>query len=263
MKTFLLGTASFLLMVQAGHTADIYGGQSLKDNVAIHAAQSWTGLWAGAMLGAEFSNNKLDATHTKTHAYSETPWSETTRGQIDGLGEAGAFGELQLGYDRQIGSNVVVGVFGGLNINGGEFSASTGYSNPEYDAEAEVTFSQKWGGVLGPRLAYAHGNSLFYVAGGWAFGEMERVKLSVHEGNESASASLTSQETDLNGWFGEIGIEHKFDNALSLKVAGRYTDYGSLDLYKENGGTEYCPTTTNVELDRDNLSAMVGLVYRP
>ncbi len=264
MKTLLTATAISALLIGSAFGADL--GPSFKDEqLSAYAAKSWSGIWAGALIGAEFSNNALSYAYDTVGKGYHEGYNTHTSLDIDGLGTTGAFGELQLGYDRQIGQNLVLGVFGGLNINSGDFSASLNASDSEGSSgKAELTFSQKWGGVIGPRLGYAHGNSLFYVAGGWAFGEMDKIKGSISANGESASAALLpDQETSLSGYFAEVGLEHRLSESLSVKVSGRYTDYGALDLYKDSGSTPCHDWNDKLELDRDTLSAMVGITYRP
>lgn len=268
LTTLLSGVCFAAVSASCSYAADVYGGQSYKDTPTVLSSPdvSWTGLWLGAVGGMQFSNNALNFDYNENHSYGENTYSYHEGLEIDGLGTQGLFGELQLGYDRQLSNNVVIGLFGGLNIDDGEFKASVNASDSEGNsAGGDITFSQKWGGVVGPRLGYAHGRSLFYVAGGWAFGEMEKIKASVHYNGDSESGDLLpGQETDLSGWFGEVGLEHKLnDNGLSVKVAGRYTDYSDITLFKDAGGNENCNWDEKLTLDRDNLSAMVGLVFRP
>lgn len=266
MNRIIAGVLGALIVSAPAAAADIFNKDgSLKDGPATASsgsAISWTGIWAGAVGGLQFNNDVLNYDYSKTHE-GETVYSEGI--EIDGLGSQGLVGELQLGYDRQFG-NLVVGVFGGLNIDDSEFSASFGSSGYGGSSGGTLSYEQEWAGVLGPRLGFASGNSLFYVAGGWAFGELGKAHLSVSGGGESESGAIfPNQDTDLNGWFGEVGMERRFEHiqGLSLKVSGRYTDYGSMTLWTDGEANENCAWGEKLKLDRDDLKVMVGLTYRP
>lgn len=245
--------------------ADAYSKGGMKDSPTASASENaatWTGPWIGAVGGLQFNNDVLNYGYSKTHK-DEVVASEDI--EIDGLGSQGLFGELQLGYDRQF-DNLVIGLFGGLNMGDSEFTAKYDGSGYGGSSSGEITYGQEWGGVLGPRIGFASGNSLFYVAGGWAFGELEKAHASASGGGASVSGAIfPNQDTDLNGWFGEVGMERRFENVhgLSLKVSGRYTDYSSMTLWTDGETNEDCTWAEKLKLDRDDLKVMVGLTYRP
>lgn len=246
-----------LMSSGAAYGADIYN-PSTKDAPGGYSAATanWTGLWIGALGGIAFGSNKLN--YDQSQEYGEG-YSQHGGIEVDGLSDRNLFGELQLGGDYQLG-NIVFGAFGGLNMGTGEFKASMsgGDSEGESFGSAELTFSQKWGGVVGPRIGYARGKTLIYAAGGVAFGEMEKVKASVSDGDESVSGDVfAEQETDLFGWFGELGVEHKLNENIAFKLAGRYTDFGKIDLAKRSD-EGYSDKLT---LDRDTLVIVGGLTF--
>jgi outer membrane immunogenic protein len=267
MKKTIVAALAAALMSSGAYAADILGrGDSLKDGpTAAHVSHSWTGIWLGAVGGMAFGNNQLNYDASYTEGGGEKSYSEQGGIEIDGLGDENSlFGEVQLGFDYQTGP-VVIGVFGGLNAGNGEFKIGAGESDSQgYSSSAEVTLSQKWGGVIGPRLGFARDNTLLYVAGGWAFGEMEKIKGSLSVNGQTQSADLLpEQETDLTGWFGEIGMEHKYSDSISLKIAGRYTDYSKIDLFRDGKSGEGYSASERLTLDRDVLAVMGGIVFRP
>lgn len=256
MKRIITTSLMLILSSASANAADIFGG-SLKDTpLDVSTSRTWTGPWIGIAGGAIFSNNVLNYDANQTDGES----SYHAGFEVDGSGAKGVFGEAQLGYDWQVSSRLLVGLFGGLNISNDEFEASIqsgGYS-------AKLTMEQEWGGVLGPRVGFVNGNSLFYAAGGWAFGELSKVRATLSNGQQSVGGDVfPDQETDLSGWFGEVGLEHKFDNSMSLKVAGRYTDYGANTLAQGGYQGEGYSASERLELEPSDLKAMIGLVYRP
>jgi hypothetical protein len=117
--------------------------------------------------------------------------------------------------------------------------------------------------VIGPRLGYLTSPStMFYVAGGWAFGEMGKVKSDGEDVFTKDNGFSHSQDTSLSGLFGEVGMESQLDGNLYLKVAGRLTSYGSLDLASESEGDAEEGSSAHIDLDHDVLVGMVGLTYK-
>lgn len=268
MKKKLLLTASLLALTSGSALAADLGRGGLKDGPAYDggesAARSWTGFWLGALGGYQIANSKIDA-GSEWHCED---YRESENISIDGAGQQGLFGELQLGYDYQINKRLVAGVFGGLNINNAEFSinARQSFSDGETtrsDGASILSFEQKWGGVIGPRLGYLTSPStMFYVAGGWAFGEMGKVKSGGKDVFTEDNGFSHGQDTSLSGLFGEVGMESRLDGNLYLKVAGRLTSYGSLDLASEAEGDADHGSSAHIDLDHDVLAGMVGVTYK-
>ena len=251
--------------VASAMAADVYQHGGLKDEVSYSApARSWTGLWIGALGGFEISNSKLKA-NEEWHCENYATGDAVT---IDGLGQQGVFGELQIGYDRQISQRIVAGLFGGLNLNNAEFDVDasafqTHGSTTKTDSANLLSFEQKWGGVIGPRLGYLTSPStMFYVAGGWAFGELGKVKSDGKDVFTTANGFSHNQDTSLSGVFGELGMETQLDGNLYLKVAGRYTHFGAVDLFSESEGNATEGASAHGSLDLNQVAVMGGLTWK-
>jgi len=239
------------------------GGKGDPTSSSYVENKTWTGVYLGALGGYQFSNSVLE--------YGEECFDdegEKVRGssvEIDGLGADGLFGEIQLGFDKQVGTRLVLGAFAGVNLNNAEFEVSGsqffGANDPNNGSFSALTFSQEWGGVLGARAGFlTTQNTMLYVAGGWAFGEMSDLESEIIGGPDGDGGKLfDKQETDLNGWFAEVGMETRVSDNVYLTVAGRYTDYSAITLAE--GSDESCCGTINqkLELDHDTLSVMAGL----
>jgi outer membrane immunogenic protein len=248
----LIAASFFALAASSANATDIFDQR--HEATADQAQGNWSGLWVGAMGGYQFSNSSVtdDAKEIDNDGVT-VEWHEVEK--FDGLGADGLFGELQAGFDKQIGSNTVVGVFGGFNINDAEFSYTESSGVP-LDVDSSISFDQEWGGVLGARVGLLKNpDTLFYAAGGWAFGKLGDIKV-------DGEAATEIKDTDLSGWFAELGMETRLTSNLYLTFSGRYTDYGSLDAASET--VECCYEAgdqihKNLELDHDTLAVMVGL----
>jgi opacity protein-like surface antigen len=150
---------------------------------------------------------------------------------------------------------------GGLNISSAEHKETDSQfvlGNPAASGTVTtMSFQQEWGGVLGPRLGLVvTPNTMAYVAGGWAFGKMGRIK-GVDDAGKVVDA-FDHQETNLSGFFGEVGMETRLWSNVYGKVAGRYTSYGSIDLENVSDANSAQKTT----LQRDSLDVMAGVTVK-
>lgn len=248
-----LTVALSTFLVNSANAADL-GRGPVTDPTSVGSEQppaGWTGPWIGVVGGLTFFNTELD--YLKDHIRDDVR-TNAQHLNIDGLGAEGLFGEVQAGYDHQVTNNVLIGVFAGANLSDAEFTASQSYYGEQF---ASVTTDYEWGGVVGARLGLVKSpNTLFYVAGGYAYAQLGDTNIAFGDETESLSGP------ELHGWFGEVGMEHRLSQSISLTVAGRYTDYGSETLWS-NAGTrqaEFCPE--EVDIDVDNLAVMVGIKAR-
>jgi outer membrane immunogenic protein len=225
-----------LFSVSAASASDLLDG--LNEPAPEQAQVNWTGLWVGAVGGYNFFNSELDY-----FAGDE----DQVHGNVDGLGAEGFFGEAQLGYDHQINNQFVVGIFGGVNLSDAEFNASIRYG----DETDSIATDYEWGSVLGARLGLLKSpDTMFYVGGGWAHAQIGDTVVSEHDEDP---VNIAGPEVD--GWFGEVGMETRISNNIFMTVAGRYTDYGAQTLWQSD--PEDCPE--RIEIDTDSLAVMVGI----
>ncbi len=164
---------------------------------------------------------------------------------IDGLASQGFFGEIQGGYDYQLNQRLVIGLFGGVNLNNAKFEASV------YDGAAGLSATQNWGAVVGPRLGVLlTPDSMLYGGGGLAWANMDDVK-----GTGALSGFSLSSDTQ-QGWFGELGLESRVSQSTFVKVFGRYNEFGSFGLSTDKG------EIPGLNLDTSTLVIGAGLVYK-
>lgn len=218
----------------------------------------WTGIWIAAEGGALFGNDKLSVDAFDDHGPDH---GASLGASIDGLGSSGVFGEASIGFDKQVG-RAVVGVFAGVNMDNTEFVAEIHGAHEDESLGADVTFSKKWGGVVGGRLGFlVTPATLLYGEGGYAFGEMEKLKFSASAtGMGSVGGEVfPDQETDLSGFFIGGGIESAIGGGLFLRASGRYVKYEDLNLFAFDSGNG---DTLSVTEEREELIAKAGIVYK-
>lgn len=177
-------------------------GASVKDvTVQTVEKQSWSGIWLGAVGGYAVSNTDLDFAHT----YDETTYTSN----FSGIGGEGFFGEFQGGLDYQIpASRIVVGIIGAINLPALETEASA--DGEKISVKAGTNYLV--GGRLGLLL---NEHAMLYGAGGYRWAEFEL----------NGFNSETNGDYDVEGVWGEGGIETRLAANTYGKIFGRYTEY--------------------------------------
>jgi outer membrane immunogenic protein len=197
MKTIhagLLGLTLTSALALSANATDVYRG-GLKDGPppapAYVAVTTWSGFYGGLNVGHGWTAD--DSTSL--------------------LSPSGIFGGGQAGYNWQgvlgLGPQWVLGLEADLQSSGISDSASFGGDYAES--------SLNWFGTVRGRVGYAIDRTLFYVTGGFAFGEVEgRVN----------DLKLTSTQT---GYALGGGVEYKFNPAWSVKGEYQYLNLDAND----------------------------------
>jgi outer membrane immunogenic protein len=144
--------AAFAAAVGMGgsaHAADLYGG-SYKDPAPIEvSAPVWTGFYVGAGIGAGAAVNDLDAN-----------LAGVIGANLDGIGGEGAFGTVQVGYDRQIDRRFVIGAF--FDYDFSDISTDASISILGQKAGMDIDVDHMWS--IGGRLGYLLNESTMVYA---------------------------------------------------------------------------------------------------
>ena len=187
--------------------ADLGGGSksSLKDEMPYAPRFNWTGAYAGAQVG---------------YGWADT---DAQSGMTTGFNQS-------YSYDSD---SIVGGFHGGYNLH---------YQGFVYGIEADIDFadlnetsvgssgtqthqtSLEWMGSVRARVGYAADKTLFYVTGGWAFGEVDITQASVGGGQIASYSDIR------HGWTLGGGIEQAFASNMTARLEYRYTDLGSEDF---------------------------------
>src|SRR5262245_6218164 len=100
MKRLILGVAAALFLSAGQAAADGLPSKSHVRGPASSAAPNWNGFSIGVGLGAGAAVSEVSLDVIGINVFS-----------FDGIGSAGTFGIVSLGYDRVIAKGVVAGVF--------------------------------------------------------------------------------------------------------------------------------------------------------
>lgn len=224
MKRFITAIAFILMSVPA----------FAKDAKSV----AWTGCHVGAHVGYSSLN---------TDANIDVVGFPVSAG-INGLGASGGVIGAGVGCDIRIpSSDFVVGAFGDWTRNDLDHSASLTLGG--LNASAKYSLDDAW--TIGARAGYLVTEStLVYGLAGYTVADTSPVTGKI-DGLGSASFSVG----DLKGWTLGGGIEVNLTDGLFLKGEYRYTMY-------DGESVALVPGLVNLNLDTDEHSARVGLLYR-
>ena len=192
----------------AASAADLGGDNriSLKDEPPYISRFNWTGAYAGAQVG---------------YGWADT---EASTGPVLGLNQTydyeseGFTGGFHGGYNLQR-QGFVYGIE--ADIDFADLDGSSVGSLGTLSHQTEVN----WIGSLRARVGFAADRTLFYVTGGWAFGEVDVTQRSV------VGPAISATFTDIrHGWTLGGGVERAVTNNLTARLEYRYTDLGDYDV---------------------------------
>ena len=168
-------------------------------------SSTWSAIWISALAGYSMSNTDLRLDVLTKNEDETASFREAAR--VDGFGGEGWDGTVQLGGDAQIG-RLVVGGWGEYSFGGTESTVSIARA-VRLDVEQQDSY-----GLFG-RVGLAHGDTLFYGAGGWVWTEFDAT---LRAGSERARETF-----EFDGPAAEIGMEHRFGPNVRGKLSARYT----------------------------------------
>ncbi len=140
---------------------------------------------------------------------------------------SGVLGGAQAGINWQRG-NIVFGLEGEFSFSGINGSEAR-FSGGEKPGPREWSSEMNWLAMVGPRLGYASGNTLFYAKGGLAIANQDAYHLGAYGGPpvvpapDPAPAGRSYENTETQyGMFIGAGIEQAFSSHWSGKVEYNY-----------------------------------------
>ena len=188
--------------------ADLGGGNkgSLKDEPPYVARFNWTGAYAGGQIGYGWADT--DASSGPLTGFNQTHSYDSS----------GLIGGLHAGYNLH-NQGFVYGIE--ADIDFADLDESSVGSLGTISHQTELY----WMGSLRARIGFAADRTLFYVTGGWAFGEVDITQRDVGSGAVTASNSEIR-----HGWTLGGGVERAFTSNMTARLEYRYTDLGDEDF---------------------------------
>jgi len=227
-KTLVAATlAAVLGFGGAASAADVYSAGGYKD--APVAVNTWTGFYIGVGGGYGSDNHDLKLT--------EEFGRKSNAAELDGLGGEGGFGTVEGGYDYQIGSKFVIGVFVSYDFADIETNLTAGNL-----ATTTIKLTDSW--AIGGRAGYlVHPDTLVYVLGGYS--------------QASFDAPSLFKNTDADGYVVGAGVETQLGGGFYGKLEYRYADYGPNTVFTYKEGCQSLRLTDEVSVQ--TIRATVGL----
>jgi outer membrane immunogenic protein len=224
--------AACVSMTAVSQAADL----SIKDE-PVPVAQSWTGFYVGVGGGGLFTAQQWD-------------WLADPLINKDTLSTTSVFATLQAGYDLQVTSRVVAGVFADVDfatdtskhtyyINPGNFTGAGG--TPRFGPDVVWTV----GGRVG---VLANSSTLVYALAGYTRADFD----------DNLKKYGTQNLKSVDGYTLGGGVETRLFGGWSLKAEYRYSEYGPQTL--ADLGT-VC-TNCDYKLDTNTQSVRVSLNYK-
>jgi len=217
-------------------------------SAASATAGSWTGIYLGGHAGGLWGD--VDTTQT-AETSSGFDFNSQTIGDGHNLSPNGVLGGLQIGYLYQM-SNLVFGV----EVSGSLSDFDKSEIGPD-DVDDVRTVNSDWNAAATLRAGYAFGNSLAYVKGGYAMGEID-----VDVVDDSALAPFGSFSTSerQDGWTAGGGFEHQLSNDVSLALEYAYYDLGAADHTAVQGVDS---ETHEVDVTMHTVTARLNWHFNP
>lgn len=230
MKNTLIGLAAGAALTFSAGTAlaDGYAYGSVKDAAPVQQV-NWNGLYIGGAVGYGIASTDRDI-----------GFGFSTK---DGLSNDGLQGVISLGYDRQVHSNIVLGVFADYAF--GDLERTESMFNGLFRIQSDI--SDNW--AIGARVGYVRSCcTMWYINAGYAQADHEW-SVNIGDGDLVFGGSKK-----LDGYFLGGGVEQQIRDNLSLKLEYRYTDFGS-----ENLVGDFVKTETDIHSVRLGVNLKVDL----
>ena len=207
MKAALVAGALIVASLAGAHASEPYSAAK-GDRIA-----SWTGPYIGAHLGYAWQRSSNTWRSPGAGFFTPQPDGDIDDNSFVGGGFAG--------YQKQIG-NFVIGAEA-------DFSFASLKGNDSQFAGLVNSLEIESFGTVRARLGWASGSSLFFVTGGYAFGQITK-------GDETLGASA---KHDISGWTIGGGYERQFSRGWRARLEYQYLDFGKAESYLDFGGGIY------------------------
>ncbi len=202
-KIALAVAAATLLASGAASAADLAARPYTKAPAPMAAVYNWTGFYIGAQVGGIWGHTDavsgpFPGAFNQTYSYDLS----------------GVTGGGHIGYNWQA-SNWVFGLEGDAEATS---VRDSGIGTLGFFHQTKIN----WLASARARLGYAAGNTLLYVTGGAAFGDVE-----ISKALAPGLVPFAVYSDTRTGWTVGAGVEHMFTPNWTARAEYRYTDLGS------------------------------------
>lgn len=221
--------------------ADGYAGGSAPAAGAWQDTR-WGGLYIAGSIGYGIAKSDFGHTFRDGGAYDVTSSSDITS---DGL-----TGTVALGYDVQLQSGLVAGIFADYTFGELDGSGIRSYPTAPTIERFSLEYDNTW--AVGARLGIARtSGTLWYLTAGYTQTDL------------TLSDARGKLDEELKGYFIGGGVEHNIRDNLFLKLEYRYSDYGDETIYEDVGvscGGTGCYERYDVESEIH--AVRLGIAYK-
>jgi outer membrane immunogenic protein len=228
MKRIILGAVAALTLSMGQAFADGLPTRSRMADTAPVAAPKWSGVYIGLGIGAGSATSELSLDVSGFGSIFS----------LDGIGSAGTFGTVTVGYDRAIGKSLVAGVFADYDFGSSMSSDLSifGLTVPLIDLNNSWSVGARLGVLTSP-------STLVYGTAGYTRTDVDIV-----------GGFIPGLPSSMEGYFVGAGIETFLHSSWTLKLEYRYTSYDTETL------VAFGPVSLN--LDTETHAARAVLSYK-
>jgi outer membrane immunogenic protein len=263
--------------------AALLGAPALAADMAVKAppppppppAYSWTGFYVGGNAGYAWADGQTDpltGTQSVPGGIGILTWQQNGAYPLtSNLGQRGAIGGLQAGYNWQFNS-LVTGIEADFDLSSMKGTETTSLSNVvganTFSSTSSISRSQNDFGTLRARVGFASDRALFYATGGLAYGESKlgyfaTLAVFTNGVNGFSGAGFNSTTTWQAGWTLGGGIEYAPWDRWSVKLEYLYYDLGTQSTTLVASGVPGGQSWTATATARNNGQLVrVGLNYK-
>jgi outer membrane immunogenic protein len=249
MKKLIVGVAAALSLVTTNAAAD---GPYRRPPPTIAAPAyeppplSWSGFYIGAGIGAGAVVHDVNADLLPPGGPPISIFS------FDGIGGEGVLGTVIIGWDWQVGSNTVFGIFADFDFS----DISTDFSSLSAFERASIDHDHSWS--VGARLGWlANPSTLWYLTGGYTEARFESF----------ASFPAWGLDQDRDRTFGGYFVGAGLDTRLAasnwfLRLEYRFSQFDSERIHVGDGLTNLVGVDTRIEAEPSMHTARLTLTYK-
>lgn len=234
MKKFFLTAIVTLSLCGVHHAAladDLPGGTA-----------NWSGPYIAGSVGYGI------ATTDFSHTYQDTSISYDATSTSD-FSSDGVTGTAAVGYDFQLQSGIVAGLFADYTFGELEGSGIRAYPDDPPLERFNLKYDDTW--AIGARVGLLRAwSTLWYATAGYTETD---VKLSDARGK---------LDDTLSGYFLGLGVEQNLRDNLFLKLEYRYANYGDETIYEESSTACGATCYERYDVDTDIHSIRLGVAYK-